>query len=195
VIGRFGIYRPGDVDAAGRYRQGAELGGVGAKFVERHRNGYHGSRCHPNVRSFNSKLGRVRIVEGFGGAADDLTKIGAGPAGLQQEVVSPPERQQPPLDRVLRVLDARCVAQALRGDRADGRQRVLDAVVELFEDQLLQLVGRLALLGFDAGLGKQSLRVDFGLREKEPKTYILSRQEVLGRRCRRLGVVVSWWSE
>jgi hypothetical protein len=104
--------------------------------------------------------------------------------------VSPPDRQQPPLDRVLRVLDVSCVAQALRGYGADGRQRILDAVVEFFQDQLLQLVGRLALLGVDAGLGKQSLRVDFGLREKEPKTHILSRQEVMGRRCRRVGVVV-----
>jgi hypothetical protein len=44
------------------------------------------------------------------------------------------------------------VAQALRGNGADGRKRVLDAVVKLFQDRLLQLVGCLALLGVDAGL-------------------------------------------
>jgi hypothetical protein len=74
------------------------------------------------------------------------------------------------------------VAQALRGDGTDGRQRVLDAVVQFFQDQLLQLVGCLALLGVDAGLGQQFLGVDLGLGQEQPKADILCLQKVLGRR-------------
>jgi hypothetical protein len=54
---------------------------------------------------------------------------------------------RPALDGVLRVLNPLQVAQALGDDCGDGRERVLDAVVQLFEDQLLQLVGCLALSG------------------------------------------------
>ena len=35
----------------------------------------------------------IRIVEGFGGAADDRAKIRAGPSCLQKEIVRPAERQ------------------------------------------------------------------------------------------------------
>ncbi|MET3261965.1 hypothetical protein ABIF38_003471 [Bradyrhizobium japonicum] len=58
------------------------------------------------------------------------------------------------------------VAQALGDDCGDGRERVLDAVVQLFEDQLLQLVGSLALFGVDAGLGKQTPCIDLSLRQE-----------------------------
>lgn len=58
------------------------------------------------------------------------------------------------------------VAQALGDDCGDGRERVLDAVVQFFEDQLLQLVGCLALFGIDTGLGKQAPRIDLSLRQE-----------------------------
>ncbi len=106
----------------------------------------------------------IRIVEGFGGAADDRAKIRAGPSCLQKEIVGPPERQQPALDSVLRVFSPLHVAQALGDDGANGRDRILDTVVQLFKGQLLQLVGRLALPSVDAGLGKQTPHVDLGLR-------------------------------
>ena len=63
----------------------------------------------------------------------------------------PPERQQPALDGVLRMFDPFQVAQALGDNGTDGCDRVLDAVVQLLEDHLLQLVGRFALLGVKAG--------------------------------------------
>jgi hypothetical protein len=75
------------------------------------------------------ELRRIRVFEGFGGAADDLAEIGAAPAGLQKQVVGPPKRQQAAFDGVLRGCRLRDVAQALGGDGADGRERVLDAVV------------------------------------------------------------------
>jgi hypothetical protein len=49
------------------------------------------------------------------------------------------------------------VAHALGNDGADGRERILDAVVQLFKDQLLQLVGRFAVPGIDAGLASKLL--------------------------------------
>src|ERR1700730_7901956 len=84
---------PGDVDASLWHRQGAELRGVRADLVERHRDGNDGARRHLNIGSRNREFRFIRIVEGFGGAADDLAKIGAAPSCLQKEIVSFPERQ------------------------------------------------------------------------------------------------------
>ena len=89
------------------------------------------------------------------------------------------EREQPALDRLLGMLGGRHMAQTLRDDGADGRERILDAVVQLLEDQLLQLVGRLALPGVDAGRGQQTPRIDLGLREQKPQADIFCRQFVL----------------
>jgi len=61
--------------------------------------------------------------------------------------------------------------------------RRLDAVVQLFKDQLLQLVGRLALPGVDAGPGKKAAGIDLGVREEKPQTDVLCRQIVLVRFC------------
>jgi hypothetical protein len=61
--------------------------------------------------------------------------------------------------------------------------------MELFEDQLLQLVGCLALLGVDAGLGEQPPRVDFSLGEQQSQADVLGLQEVLRRRRQRARVV------
>ena len=133
----------------------------------------------PEIENFGS----IGIIEGFGGAADDRAKVRAGPSCLQQQVVRAPEREQPALDGMLRVPGFGQVAQALRDDGADGRERILDAVVQLLEDQLLQLVGRLALPGVDAGRGQQTLRIDLGLREQKPQADIFCRQIVLVGGC------------
>jgi hypothetical protein len=114
------------------------------------------------------------IVEGFDGAADDRGKVRAAPSCLQKKIVRP--REQPALDGVLRVLSGWQVAQALRDDGSDGREGVLDAVVQFLEDQLLQLVGRLAFPGVDAGRGEQGLCTDLGLREQKPQADVFCRQ-------------------
>jgi hypothetical protein len=51
--------------------------------------------------------------------------------------VGPAQCQEPALDRLLAMFEAGCGAQALRGDGADRRQRVLDAMMQLFDNQLL----------------------------------------------------------
>ena len=60
-------------------------------------------------------------------------------------------------------------------------------MVQFLQDQLLQLVGRLALPGVDAGRGKQTLCVDLGLREQKPQADVFFREFVLvmGMRCLR----------
>src|ERR1700679_2098666 len=63
---RPGINGPGDLDAAGGHRQGAELRGVGAKLVKRHRDGNPGSRRHPDIGPRNGEFRYVRIVESLG---------------------------------------------------------------------------------------------------------------------------------
>jgi len=82
------------------------------------------------------------------------------------------------------------MAQTLRDDGANGRKRILDTVVQFFEDQLLQLVGRLALPGVDAGRGKQTPRVNLGLRKQKPQADVLFREIVVLLRCAAVGTRV-----
>jgi hypothetical protein len=103
---------------------------------------------------------------------DDVGKVCARPLRLQQEIVRAAQCQQPALDGVLAVLDAGCGAQAPRGDGAHRRQRVLDAVVQFFQDELLQPVGGLALLGVDPGLRQQHPGIDSRLFEQHAKADI-----------------------
>ena len=76
---------------------------------------------------------------------------------------------------------SRHVAQALRGDRADGCKGILDAVVQFFEDQFLQLVSRLTLPRLNPGLGKQIPGSDFGLRQQQLEADIFRGQKLLRR--------------
>jgi len=89
------------------------------------------------------------------------------------------QRHQPAFDGVLTVLDACCRPQTLGSNGADGRQRVLDAVMQLLENKLLQFVGRFTLLGIDAGLSKQYLGIDTGLLQQQAKAVIFRSQEFL----------------
>ena len=56
-------------------------------------------------------------------------------------------------------------------------------MMKLFKDQFLKLVGRFALLRVNTGLFEQSLSIDFGLRQQQPKADVFRRQKLLGRRC------------
>jgi hypothetical protein len=92
---------------------------------------------------------------------------------------------------MLRVFGARHVAKALGGDGADRRERVFDAMMKLFQDQFLQLVGCLTLTGVYAGLSQQTLGIDFGLRHQQPKAGILCFQKAMRRRpIRRLAFLM-----
>jgi hypothetical protein len=56
-------------------------------------------------------------------------------------------------------------------------------VVKLFQDQLLKLVSRLALLGVDTDLTEQFPSINFGLRQQQPKADVLRRQKLRRWRC------------
>src|SRR5688572_615349 len=127
-------------------------------------------------------------VIGFGRAADGRRQTGIGPADLHQQIVRTPERNQPAFDGLLPVLDAGRGAKALRRDGADGRERILDAMMQLVEDELLQLVCGFPLLGVDAGLREQGLGVDDGLLQQQPKAADRNSCAV-ARSCLRAGIV------
>ena len=90
-----------------------------------------------------------------------------------------PKRDQPALDGLLPVLDAGRRSQALGRNGAHGRERILDAMMQFFENELLQLVRGFTLLGVDTGLREQGLGVDAGLFQQQPKAVILGRQDFL----------------
>ena len=127
----------------------------------------------------NRKTGLVRIVEGFGRAVEDFSQVGAGPPRLQQKIMRPAKRQQTAFDRLLRMLRARRIAQTLRGNGAHRCECVLDAVMKLFQDEFLEFLGRFALLGIDTGLGQQRFGAQLGLRQQQPQTDVLRRQNLL----------------
>ena len=104
-----------------------------------------------------------------------------GPSRLQQQIMRAPQRDEPAFDGMLTVLDACRRPQALRRNGADGRERVLDAVMQFFQDKLLQFVGSFALLGVDARLRQQHLGIDTGLLEQQTKAVVFRGQEFL--RC------------
>jgi hypothetical protein len=131
------------------------------------------------LKSLDRKLPLALAIIGLGRTLDDVGKAGARPPHLQQQIVRAAHRQQPALDGLPAMLDAGCGAQALRGNRAYCRQRILDAVVQFFHNQLLQSVGGLALLGIDTGLRKQGLGIDTRLFEQHAKADIFGLEKIL----------------
>ena len=59
---------------------------------------------------------------------------------VRQQVVQLGQGDQAPLERGPFIGERGCALQRLRGDRLHGRERVLDAVVQLVDEQLLFLV-------------------------------------------------------
>ena len=140
------------------------------------------------IRPVEMKSPGALAFKRLGRAAEGMGEAGIGPADLHQEIVGAAERGQAAFHGLLPVLDAGRRPKALRRDGADGGQRVLDAMMQFAQDQLLQLVGGLALLGVDAGLRQQCLGVDAGLFEQHPKAVVLRRQYGLVRGERRAGL-------
>ena len=108
-------------------------------------------------------FGEIRIVERFDGAPDDLSQVRAGPSACNSRSCARPSASSRPSIASCASCVLGSVAQALRGNGAHRRQRVLDAVVKLFQNQLLQFVGGFARLGLDAGLLQQGLGAELGL--------------------------------
>jgi hypothetical protein len=69
--------------------------------------------------------------------------------------MSPPERQQAAFDGVLRCRASGTLRRLCEAMALTVASVFLMRWWSLFQDQLLQLVGRLALFGVDAGLGEQ----------------------------------------
>src|ERR1700736_144654 len=104
---------PGDLDASGGPRQRAEFRGIGAEFVECHRQRNHRAGHNFEIGTLNRKLPLALTVIGLGRTMDDVFKVGARPSRLQQEIVRAAQCQKPALDGALAVFDAACGAQAL----------------------------------------------------------------------------------
>src|SRR5216683_3936840 len=85
---------PGDLDTSRGPRQRAEFRGIGAEFVERHRQCNHRAGHNFEIGALNRKLPLALTVIGLGRIQDDVPKVGARPSRLQQEIVHAAERQK-----------------------------------------------------------------------------------------------------
>src|ERR1700687_3194135 len=73
---------PDDLDASRGHRQCAKFRGVGAEFVERHRQRDHGAGRNLEVGAMNRKLPLALAVIGLGRSLDEVRKAGARPPRL-----------------------------------------------------------------------------------------------------------------
>ena len=111
---------------------GDEAEGEGGARIERHR---LAAELHAlALAAIGLQLGAEHVAEG-----------GARPARRVEEVVGVGERHQARLDALEGGVGIRGRAERLRDDRLDRGERVLDAVVELVEEEALALLGLLAL--------------------------------------------------
>ena len=140
-------------------RQSAELGRVGAKLVQGHREGDHRTRCNPDVVAGNDEPART-LVERLDRTPDGMLDRGIVPAHLREKIVGACQGREPPIDRGACMGHAGRGAQTLIGDRTDGGEHILDPVMQLGVDQMLQLARCVAFFGVDAGLDEQRVGVD-----------------------------------
>ena len=77
---------------------------------------------------------------------DDFDQVGSLPALAGEHIVRPRQGEQPHLNRLFRVLRCAVRAQGLHDDRLHRGKRVLHAVVQFADQQVLVLGGTLALV-------------------------------------------------
>ncbi len=77
--------------------------------------------------------------------SDQLCEIGAGPRGLRQQRMGTGERVQAALEARGELLRRLRSPQGLARDRLHRRERILDPMIELAEQQLLRRLNLLAL--------------------------------------------------
>jgi hypothetical protein len=114
----------------------------------------------------------AETLNSFCRTSNSGNETGIGPTDLHQQIMGAPKRDQPAFYGLLPVLNAGRRSQALGRDGAHGRERILDAMVHFFENELLQLVRGFTLLGVDAGLREQGFGVDASLFQQQPKAVI-----------------------
>ena len=93
--------------------------------------------------------------------------------------MSAPKGRQATFDCLLCVRHARRCSKTLSSDRTNGCQSIFDAVVEFAHNELLQIIGSFAFLGFDACLPQKQPSVDARLLKQKPQTVIFRRQCLL----------------
>jgi hypothetical protein len=98
---------PGDFDTSRGPRQRAEFRGIGAEFVERHRQRNHSAGHNFEIGALNRKLALALAVIGLGRTLDDVRKVAARPSRLQQEIMRATQSQKSALDGVPAVLLSR----------------------------------------------------------------------------------------
>ena len=136
---RIGIaaLRPGNVDRSRRGDQRAVFDGVGRKLVDRQRQPERLTR--PQIKIGTTDInsiasGPVRRQSAF----DDFPNRRAGPSRPGQEIMRPRERDQP-IGKGLANFRVCVALHGLVRNRADGGERVLDAMLEFLGQQQLPL--------------------------------------------------------
>src|SRR3954454_15482914 len=136
------LERPDDRDAAGLVRQRAIFDRVRRKLVEGETERDRGARSEMHVvqpgEADARRLRALRIRLDLD--LEQSPQRGAGPSTLGQEVMRPRQREQPLLEGGGEVGEIARRAQGLVGERLDRRERVLDPMIELVDQELALLL-------------------------------------------------------
>src|SRR5215469_10476763 len=135
-------------------RQSAILEGVGGQLVQGHRQRQHAIRPKSDKRSGHPKAGRL-YVAGIGrhGVSHNPVQAGSFPCLSREHIMGFGERREPHLEGIARLGQRRGIAQGLHREELHRRQRILDAMVQLVEQQLAMLLLPLALADVAGNLG------------------------------------------
>ena len=142
---------PANMNLSRRKGQGSELCRVGAKLVQGHRECNDRTRRNPYILAGNDEAGTT-LVERFDGAADSAVDCCVFPTRTREKIVGARQCRKAPVNRRPCVGHAGRGAQALIRDRADGREHILDPVMQLGVNKGLQLSSNVAFLSLDARL-------------------------------------------
>ena len=116
--------------------------------MQAERQGQRDARRHHDRLALDRDLVRRALRAGKmrrGGALDDVAEVGALPMAAGELVVRLAERDKAALEGLAERLGRIGAARRLRRQRLHRRQRVLDAVIELVDQELLAIFGFLAL--------------------------------------------------
>ena len=167
------IDRQSDLDVPGVIGQGAVFRCVGAQLVERHGQGQNRSRTDIDRNVLNNEPLAAPALERLDRRVNDVGQFGARPLRLKQHVMRPSQGDQSAFDRHTAFLQSFGGPQASRRDGDDGRQRVLHAMMQFFQQKPLNPLGGFILGGIDAGLHEKMCGIDSSLRQQVAEIGIL----------------------
>jgi hypothetical protein len=102
--------------------------------VERHAEHDGESRREVEVGALQAEALALAGAVGLQLLDEDVCRARRLPLRVVEQVVRARERQQSRLEALARDLGRQVLAEGLPGDRLDGRERVLDAVVEFVDE-------------------------------------------------------------